>query len=80
VAQLYLRALGSLYVASRDSQGYGGGILTLPQPGSSGPQLYIPQEQDGPVQSHATTGGLLETLNFSLFCKLTNQRVPHHSS
>jgi hypothetical protein len=29
-AQLYPRALGSLYVASYDSQGYGGGILTLP--------------------------------------------------
>jgi hypothetical protein len=28
VAQLYLRALGSLFVASYDSQGYGGGILT----------------------------------------------------
>jgi hypothetical protein len=30
VAQLYPRALGSLYVVSHDSQGYGGGILTLP--------------------------------------------------
>jgi hypothetical protein len=28
VAQLYPRALGSLFVASYDSQGYGGGILT----------------------------------------------------
>jgi hypothetical protein len=28
VAQLYPRALGSLYVASYDSPGYGGGILT----------------------------------------------------
>jgi hypothetical protein len=28
VAQLYPRALGSLSVASYDSQGYGGGILT----------------------------------------------------
>jgi hypothetical protein len=28
VAQLYPRALGSLYIASYDSQGYGGGILT----------------------------------------------------
>jgi hypothetical protein len=28
VAQLYSRALGSLYVASCESQGYGGGILT----------------------------------------------------
>jgi hypothetical protein len=28
VAKLYPRALGSLYVASYDSQGYGGGILT----------------------------------------------------
>jgi hypothetical protein len=30
MAQLYPRALGSLYVVSYDSQGYGGGILTLP--------------------------------------------------
>jgi hypothetical protein len=28
VAQLYLRALGTLFVASYDSQGYGGVILT----------------------------------------------------
>jgi hypothetical protein len=28
MAQLYLRALGSLLVASYDSQGYGGAILT----------------------------------------------------
>jgi hypothetical protein len=38
-----IQALGSLYVASCDSQGYSGGILTLPQPGESG--------QDGPVKS-----------------------------
>jgi hypothetical protein len=30
VAQLYPQALGSLFVAFYDSQGYGGGILTLP--------------------------------------------------
>jgi hypothetical protein len=29
VAQLYPRALGSLYISSYDSQGYGEGILTL---------------------------------------------------
>jgi hypothetical protein len=29
VVQLYLRTLGSLFVASYDSQGYGGGILTF---------------------------------------------------
>jgi hypothetical protein len=33
VAQLYPRALGSLYVASYDSQGSGGGILTRPHTG-----------------------------------------------
>jgi hypothetical protein len=33
VAQLYPPALGSLYVASCDSQGYGGGILIVPKPG-----------------------------------------------
>jgi hypothetical protein len=57
VTQLYPRSLGSLYVASCDSQGYGGGILDLPQPGGPGPHIYIPQEQDGPVQSHVTPDG-----------------------
>jgi hypothetical protein len=28
VAQLYLQALGSLFISSYDSQGYGGGIRT----------------------------------------------------
>jgi hypothetical protein len=37
VAQLYPQALGSLHVVSYDSQGYGGGILTLPLPGGTGP-------------------------------------------
>jgi hypothetical protein len=37
VAQLYPPpALGSLYVVAYDSQGYGGGILTLPVPGGTG--------------------------------------------
>jgi hypothetical protein len=35
VAQLYPKALGSLYVASYDSQGYGGGILTKHLPSYS---------------------------------------------
>jgi hypothetical protein len=30
VAQLYPLAQGSLYIVSYNSQGYGGGILTLP--------------------------------------------------
>jgi hypothetical protein len=40
VAQLYPRALGSLYVVSYDLQGYGGGILTLNLPGGQVP-VYI---------------------------------------
>jgi hypothetical protein len=40
-AQLYPRALGSLYVVSYDSQGYGGGILTLPVPGVTGPCIHV---------------------------------------
>jgi hypothetical protein len=35
VVQFYFRALGSLYVASYDSQGYGGGILTPLRTGSA---------------------------------------------
>jgi hypothetical protein len=41
VAQLYPRALGSLYVVSYDSQGYGGDILTLPLPGRTGIGIEI---------------------------------------
>jgi hypothetical protein len=52
VAQLYPRAQGFIYVVSYDSQGYGGGILTLPQPGGPGPRIYILQEQDGPVNQY----------------------------
>jgi hypothetical protein len=35
VAHLYSQALGSLFVVSYDSQGYGGGILTRPKTGLS---------------------------------------------
>jgi hypothetical protein len=34
-----------------ESQGYGGGILTLPQSIGPGPCIYIPQEQDGVIKS-----------------------------
>jgi hypothetical protein len=44
VAQLYPRALGSLYIVFYDSQGYGGGILILPLPGGTGPRIYRLQE------------------------------------
>jgi hypothetical protein len=44
VAQLYPWALGSLYIVSYDSQGYSGGILTLPLPGGTGPCIYSLQE------------------------------------
>jgi hypothetical protein len=40
VAQLYPWALGSLYVVFYDSQGYGGGILTLPLLGGKGACIY----------------------------------------
>jgi hypothetical protein len=51
MAQLYLQALDSLYVVSYDSQGYGGGNLTLPLPGGTHLRIYILQEQDGPLQN-----------------------------
>jgi hypothetical protein len=59
VTQLYSRVLGSLYVLSYDSQCYGGGIPTLPQPGEPGQRMYIPQKQGGPLQSQSqfTTDG-----------------------
>jgi hypothetical protein len=46
VAQLYSRALGSLYVISYDSQGYIVGILTIPKSSGPGPVIYILQEQN----------------------------------
>jgi hypothetical protein len=42
VAQLYPRALGSLSVASYDSQGYGGGIVTRLHTGLIVNQLTCP--------------------------------------
>jgi hypothetical protein len=42
VAQIYFRALGSLFVASYDSQNYGGGVLTLLHTGLAG----LPASQD----------------------------------
>jgi hypothetical protein len=41
VAQLYFRALGSLFDASYDSQGYGGGILTLLHTGLKVPSYAL---------------------------------------
>jgi hypothetical protein len=84
VAQLYPGALGSLYVASYDSQGYGGGILTLPQPGGPGPCVYIPQEQDGLVQSqsqsHVTTDGKSLNIGWMLCDKRKCSYVLHRSA
>jgi hypothetical protein len=51
VVQYNPRALGSLYVAPYDSQDYGGGILALPP--RPGHRIYIPEEQDGPIQSQS---------------------------
>jgi hypothetical protein len=42
--RLIPRALVSLYVVSYDSQGYGGGILTLPLPGGTGHCIHSLQE------------------------------------
>jgi hypothetical protein len=52
-------ALGIEFTLRRLLQltGYGGRTLTLHQPGSPGPHIYIAQKQDGPVQSHVTTDG-----------------------
>jgi hypothetical protein len=40
VSQLYPQALGSLFVASYDSKGYGGGILTRLHTGNSDFMTY----------------------------------------
>jgi hypothetical protein len=62
--------MGFLYIVSYDSQGYGGGILTLLLPGG------IVQEQDGAVQSqvsvkiksqsHVTTNGQSISMSWCL--------------
>jgi hypothetical protein len=64
VGQLYPRALGSLSVASYDSQGYVRGILTLYQPGGPGPLIYTPQEQGAPVIPRGTGFPLLAGLRW----------------
>jgi hypothetical protein len=55
VAPLYTQALGSLFVASYDSQSWGGGIRPACtrdiQPGGPGPRIYIPQKEGGSVIS-----------------------------
>jgi hypothetical protein len=76
LAQLYPRALGSLYVVSYDSQGYGRSILTFPLPEGTGPCIYSLEEYDGPVQSqvnvkfksqsHVTTDGQSISMSWRL--------------
>jgi hypothetical protein len=51
------RALCSLYVIFCKSQGYSWANITLHQSGGPSPHIYIPQGQNGPVQSHVTTDG-----------------------
>jgi hypothetical protein len=47
VTQLYPRVLGSLFVASYDSQGYGGGILTRLHTG----YYFVPFKNDNYMES-----------------------------
>jgi hypothetical protein len=54
VARLYPQALGSLFVVSHDSQGYGGGVLTRLHTGFSNSLCSR-------SQSYFTTGGLPPT-------------------
>jgi hypothetical protein len=61
MAQLYPQSLGSLYVISYVSQGYGGCILTLPQPGRArSPYMCVYPSGTGwssPKSNHVTTDG-----------------------
>jgi hypothetical protein len=63
VVQLYPRALGSLYVVSYDSQGYGGGILTLPVYISFRNRMVQSKVKS---QSHLTTDGQSITMSSCL--------------
>jgi hypothetical protein len=56
VAQLYPRALDSLFVASYDSQGYGGGILTRLH-ASKQENLILTNLSQSRTQSYITTDG-----------------------
>jgi hypothetical protein len=67
VAQLFPRALGSLYVASYDSQGCGGGVLTRLHMGR-----FLAAEQ-----SYVTTDG--QSVNKS-WCRAHSGLVTRHIS
>jgi hypothetical protein len=67
VAQLYLRALGSLFVTSYNSQGYGGSILTRQKSKS---KLYYDRQSVG--QSVLVSGTHLgPATNFSFSLKFS---------
>jgi hypothetical protein len=56
VAQLYPQALGSLFVASNDSQDYGGGI---------GPRLHTEIYSSDESESYVTTDGQSASLSWN---------------
>jgi hypothetical protein len=85
VTQLYPRAMASLSVASYDSQGYGGGIVTVPQPGGPGPRISLRNRMHRPFSDSDVAGRrrgvnacLLVCLSFTaIFHEF--EAVPGHS-
>jgi hypothetical protein len=75
VAQLYPRALDSLYVASYDSQGNGGGILTRLH---TGYDLY--QILTGPIFKMKMLLAPLSTISLPLFLSLQGRYPPDRGS
>jgi hypothetical protein len=74
VAQLYPRALRSLFVASYDSQGYGGDILTRRHPGRSLYYLFILVHLPYPQSSTFLTKALHELCSKKVKAKLSHNR------
>jgi hypothetical protein len=77
VAQLYTRALGSLFVASYDSQGYGGGILTRLHTGLTSFQKSKSKSLTSgkAEQSYVTTDG--QSVNM-FWCRVHSGLVTRH--
>jgi hypothetical protein len=70
VAQLYPRALDSFFVASYDSQGYGGGILTRLHTGT----------RDGVPQTFANKWRALGRYNISIMRHMHDSKPPNRST
>jgi hypothetical protein len=76
VAQLYSQALGSLFVASYESQGYCGGIQTHLHAGCCRLYLRSRNKNSELTQQRTPTTTVLLFLSIWLLCKRLSRAVP----